>query len=95
MPFSEGEYVDIAAWSAGPRGQWPPFRCLPADQKYKGKRLKIAGTVAGISKNAFDSIYVKIATSNDFSSVHANSSPEQAAASLQKGEQLTGVRAAA
>jgi hypothetical protein len=62
---------------------------VAADQKYKGKRLKVAGTVEGINKNAFDSIYVEIATSNEFSSIHANGIPEQTAASLQKGQQLT------
>lgn len=62
---------------------------VAADQKYKAKRLEVAGTVAGISKNAFDDIYVEIATSNEFSSIHAQGIPEQIAASLQKGQPIT------
>lgn len=61
---------------------------VAADQKYKGKRLKVTGSVAGINKNAFDNIYVEIATPNEFSSVHAQGIPEATAAALQKGQAI-------
>lgn len=62
---------------------------VAADQQYKGKTLEVAGTVSGISKNAFGSIYVELRTSNEFMGIHANGLPENVAAGLTKGQKIT------
>jgi hypothetical protein len=45
---------------------------VSADQKYKGKRLSVSGSVQSIDKDAFDNIVVKLRTSNEFMAVHAS-----------------------
>ena len=63
---------------------------VAADQKYKGKRLAVSGTVQSIDKNAFDNITIKLRTVNEFMPVHASSTNkhEQMAAALKKGAKV-------
>jgi tRNA_anti-like len=50
---------------------------VQADNVYRGKHLLVTGLVTSISKDAFDKIYLVLASENEFMQVHAN---------LQEGE---------
>lgn len=62
---------------------------VAADRQYKDKPLKVSATVAGINKNFADEIYVELQTANEFSPAHARGIDADAAAALQKGQQVT------
>ncbi|MBD9478531.1 hypothetical protein IB225_05990 [Pseudoxanthomonas sp. PXM02] len=62
---------------------------VSADDKYKGRQLAVTGTVAGINKDITDSVYVEIATPNEFSTIHARGIEPAVAAGLTKGSQIT------
>lgn len=64
---------------------------VAADNAYKGRALAVTGVVASIDKNAFGSIIVRLATSNQFESVMATmeQSEANAAATLSKGVRVT------
>lgn len=63
---------------------------VAADQKYKGKRLAVTGTVQSIEKDLFDNIVVRLRTSNEFMGAMASldSKYEALAASLRKGAKV-------
>lgn len=64
---------------------------VSADSKYKDKNLSISGRVAGISKSAFDSIYLELSTQNQFMLVQAHmlDSEHDASAKLRRGQTVT------
>lgn len=65
---------------------------IKADNMYKGKRLKIRGTIDGLGKDIFDNIYITIKTKGGFlSSIHCtiNDSYNAEASNLSKGQQVT------
>jgi uncharacterized protein (DUF1330 family) len=45
---------------------------VAADEKYKGKRLRVGGQLASIDKDAFNNIVLRLKTSNQFQSVMAS-----------------------
>lgn len=63
---------------------------VSADQKYKGKRLAVTGTVQSIDKDMFDNIVVRLRTPNEFMGAMASldEKHETLAASLRKGEKV-------
>lgn len=62
---------------------------VAADQQYKGKQLAVEGSVSGISKDAFDGIFIELNTGNEFQSVHATGLPEETASQLSKGDRIS------
>lgn len=62
-----------------------------ADLAYKGKTLKVTGTVTSIDKNFTDDTIVRMKGLNQFSDVMAIMQPSQLekAAALKKGQQIT------
>ena len=62
---------------------------VAADDTYKGKQLAVTGTVAGISKDFTDAVYVELDTGNEFASIHARDIDTAVAAGLSKGQQIT------
>lgn len=62
---------------------------VAADNQYKGQLLEVSGTVAGISKDFTDKVYVEVATGNPFSSIHARGIADDVAAGLSKGAKIT------
>ncbi|KAF3999589.1 hypothetical protein HAV38_04480 [Glaciimonas immobilis] len=64
---------------------------VAADQKYKGKKLRVSGSVQSIDKDMFDNIVVRLKATNEFMAAVANlgSEHEALAASLLKGKKVT------
>lgn len=64
---------------------------VSADQQFKGKRLKVTGTVDSINKDFTNDIYVMLATPNPFMGIHASldEKHQNLAASLGKGQRIT------
>ncbi len=63
---------------------------VSADASFKGRKLKVSGTVMGIDKDFTDNIIVKLGpTSNMFMSVFAYGMTPSRAGSLSKGQKLT------
>ena len=64
---------------------------VAADEKYKGKLLRVTGTVDSIDKDFMDDIVVRIKSDNMFMSIMANvdDSEKSAAARLAKGGPVT------
>lgn len=63
---------------------------VAADNKYKGKRLLVTGTVASIDKGPFGGLVLRLATPNQFMSTMCSMerSEQSTLAELQKGEQV-------
>lgn len=63
---------------------------VSADNKYKGKQLKITGVVKSINKDFTDDIYLIIKGEDElFSDVHAYFDDAEAAAKISKGQKIT------
>lgn len=64
---------------------------VAADQKYKGKVLRVSGAVESVDKDIADRIVIHLKSPNSFSSVHAylEKQYENDAASLKKEQQIT------
>ncbi|HWX02247.1 OB-fold protein [Collimonas sp.] len=64
---------------------------VAADQKYKGKMLRVSGSVQSIDKDAFNNIVVHLKTANEYMPAMAklNDKHEALAASLSKGNKVT------
>lgn len=64
---------------------------VSADDKYKGKLLKVSGTVHSIDKDAFDNMILRLATPNQFMSVAAtmNVSEKAKLGQMAKGQAAT------
>jgi hypothetical protein len=62
---------------------------IAADQKYKGKRLEVTGTITGIDSDFSDKPVVRLNTSNQFMSAGASGLPLEVAATLKKGQKIT------
>jgi tRNA_anti-like len=60
---------------------------VSADDSYKGKRLRVTGTVTAIAKDLFDHIIVRMAGANAYQTVDATMLPNEKsnAARLSKG----------
>lgn len=75
------------------RKLWADYQAneVAADNVYRGKRMKVTGTVASIDKNAFDQIVVHLASPNEFMNTMAGVEEAEAAkaASLSKGTKVT------
>lgn len=63
---------------------------VSADNKYKGKRIALSGTVTDITKDFTDDVVLYLATSNEFMPVHATleESEKSKAADLEKGKKI-------
>lgn len=61
---------------------------VAADNSYKGKTLKVSGTVAGINKDFTDEVYIELAGGNEFQSIQARGLPQDVAAGLSKGQSV-------
>ncbi|WP_408951441.1 OB-fold protein [Lysobacter sp. Hz 25] len=61
---------------------------IAADQQYKGKLLRINGTIADVASDVSDDPLVSLRVS-DFESVHAKGLAKDVAASLSKGQSIT------
>jgi hypothetical protein len=61
---------------------------VAADQKYKGKALLVSGYISSINKDFTDSVYLVLATPNEFMGVHADlrGDEESKAVGLAKGQ---------
>lgn len=62
---------------------------VSADDQYKGQRLAVTGTVAGINKDFTDSVYVQIDSGQMFQTVDARGIAPDVASALSKGETVT------
>ncbi|HMR83963.1 MAG TPA: hypothetical protein PKE30_12565 [Niabella sp.] len=63
---------------------------VSADNKYKGKQLKITGVVESINKDFTNDIYLIIKGGDElFSDVHAYFDDAEAAAKISKGQKIT------
>lgn len=58
---------------------------VAADNKYKGKRLLVTGTVESINKDFKDEVWVGLATDNQFMPIHAEGFAPQQVSGLKKG----------
>jgi hypothetical protein len=61
---------------------------IAADQQFKGKLLKVTGTIEAIDSDLTDEPVVRLAA-GDFDSVMVKGLPATSAASLSKGQQVT------
>lgn len=63
---------------------------VAADQKYKGKKLRVSGSVQSIDKDVFDNIVVHLRATNEFIPAMAklDDKHEALAASLSKGNKI-------
>jgi tRNA_anti-like len=61
---------------------------VAADQKYRGRRLLVAGMVTSLNKDFTDKVYLMLRTSNMFMGVHADLEPSEVARTgeLSQGE---------
>lgn len=64
---------------------------VAADDKYKGKLVRVSGTVQSIDKDAFGSMIVRLATGNQFEAVMATmqDGAKTKVASMAKGQAVT------
>jgi hypothetical protein len=64
---------------------------VAADDKYKGRSLRVAGTVQAISKDFMGDVYVQLASQNEFmpTNAYVEKSQRAAAAGLKKGQRIT------
>ena len=60
-----------------------------ADDKYKGKVLRVTGTISTIGKDILDTPYIAFATSNEIMSVQCMFDDTGILGSLRKGQKLT------
>ena len=73
---------------------WADYQAneVAADDKYKGKRLLVSGSVAGIDKSGLtgESVILKLATANQFMPISAEMQDEEKskAAKLSKGDSV-------
>lgn len=56
---------------------------VKADEKYKGKTLRVPGQIQSIDKDAFNNMVIKLKTANQFLGVHARMQDSQKAAVLE------------
>ncbi len=81
-----------AAVEVDARRLWQDYDAneVAADNQYKGRILKVRGTVASIDKNFRDDIVLHLASPNEFMSTMATMQKSQAAqaAALSKGERV-------
>jgi uncharacterized membrane protein YvbJ len=61
---------------------------VSADNKYKGKRLLVSGTVDSINKDFKNSIWVGLATDNQFLPIHAEGFVPQQVSEWRKGNKI-------
>lgn len=63
---------------------------VAADDRYKGKKLLVRGTVQSVDKDFLDSIIVRLATSNQFMGAMARmeDGEKSQASRLRKGEKV-------
>ncbi len=63
---------------------------VAADNKYKGKLLRVTGTVESIDKDFLDNVVLKLGTGDMFAEVHATleDSEKPKAAELSKGKRV-------
>jgi hypothetical protein len=61
---------------------------VAADERYKGKLVRVVGVVQSLDKDAFDNIVVRLQTSNQFQSVMASmkDAEKSKVASMTKGQ---------
>lgn len=94
--------ADAAAAPAEPKAEEPAIAVtslelaaayeeneIAADQKYKGKRLEVTGTITGIDSDLMDKPVVQLETKNPFMSAGASGLPVEVAATLKKGQKIT------
>lgn len=64
---------------------------VSADNKYKGRKLAVTGSVSGIKKDVLDDVYITFSSPNPFLGVMASlhSSIEGQSASFRKGQKIT------
>lgn len=62
---------------------------IAADQRYKGKPIKVSGVVEDITSDAFDNAVVQFQAGGFMQQVHASGLPKPAAAQLSKGERVS------
>lgn len=64
---------------------------VAADDRFKGKKLRVTGTIASIDKDFLDNVVVRLQTANQFQSVMATvrEAEKSTAAKLKKGQKAT------
>lgn len=64
---------------------------VSADDRYRGKVLRVSGTVESINKNIVDDPYVMLRAGGDFDGVHCSfdSTQTSSLASLSRGQRVT------
>ena len=64
---------------------------VAADEQFKGKLLRVTGTVSGIKKDFMDDIYVELDTGEMFGELHASFRDNQKSKimALRKGQSIT------
>lgn len=89
VPDTKPAMVDAIEITAGELFAAYKANEIAADQQYKGKALKVSGTVEGIASDAFDKPVVQLQAGGFMEQVHANVSSNDAAARLTKAEWVT------
>lgn len=85
-PKDSGPPVDVTAKQLHDDYQANEVR---ADQMYRDRMLRVTGKVSAIKKDVSDDPYVTISTGNDFESVRAEFSGENALGDLRAGHKIT------
>ncbi|HKX79601.1 MAG TPA: hypothetical protein VJM34_13870 [Novosphingobium sp.] len=85
---SSAEAADRIAVEAGTLHKAYAANEIAADQLYKGKPLKVSGTIADITSDVSDEPVLSLRVS-DFESVHATGLTKDVAATLAKGQSIT------
>jgi hypothetical protein len=62
---------------------------IAADSRYKGKPVKVSGTIEEITSDAFDDAIVQLQAGGFMEQVHASGLSNEAAAQLSKGQRIT------
>jgi hypothetical protein len=78
------------AISVGARELFAPYNAneVAADQQFKGKRLRVIGTIESIDSDFGDEPVVLL-SAGDFQSVHVQGLPKDVAGTLAKGQEIT------
>jgi hypothetical protein len=85
--------VEETPFSVDAKTLWDDYHAneVSADDRYKGRRLRVSGTVASIDKDFMDNIVIRLSTPNQFMGIMATmeSSERSRAASMSKGQKVT------
>lgn len=86
--ISKPRLADTRVYTAISINEYYQQNEVKADKDLKGKRIRVAGTISGISKNAFGEVYITLSTGNMFQAMLCHDLDEKVASCLHKGQEI-------